>query len=180
MTNNNIIVTASITLKPLSLEHKEELHLLKQKNKNYLMPYLDWIRFEDENDTNATHNFITMVINGFSSKKSVNYGIFYNNQLAGILGFNSISLRSQIAEIGYWLGEDFTKKGLITQSIPAMLNWWNTNYGIKRFVLKASEHNTASNNIAKRLNFPFEGVLKRAERIGENFYNQNCYALVLE
>lgn len=175
----HIPVNSNLQLQLLTTQDAPELHALKQASYNHLLPFVDWIRFENPNDIKPSEDYIKKCMQKYLNNQQADYKVLYNNAIAGLLSFNTIDLHTQTATIGYWLGNAYIGKKIIPTCIPKLIDAWHQQYNIKRFVITAREGNIASNKIAQSLNFKHEGTLKRAERIGDTWYNQNIYALVL-
>lgn len=84
--------------------------------------------------------------------------IHYNSEFAGIIGFKGTDSLSKKTEIGYWLSEFFQKKGIITESVKALMEFAFNDLDISRIQIKCATGNISSKNISRRLEFKLEGI----------------------
>ncbi|WP_165553628.1 GNAT family N-acetyltransferase [Kribbella capetownensis] len=73
-----------------------------------------------------------------------------------------IDRRARSAEIGYWLDTDFVGRGLISRTVTAVLDHAFGPLGLLRVRLCTTIDNTRSRNVAERMGFTQEGVLREA------------------
>jgi RimJ/RimL family protein N-acetyltransferase len=105
-----------------------------------------------------------------------NFAIDIQGEAAGGIG---IRLQSDIhkknAEIGYWLGESFWGKGIITEAIKEIIEFGFENYDINRIFAKPFGTNPASQRVLEKSGFKLEGkfektLLKNGEYLDELIY----------
>jgi ribosomal-protein-serine acetyltransferase len=73
-----------------------------------------------------------------------------------------INRQARSAEIGYWLDTDFVGRGLISRTVTAVLDHAFGPLGLIRVGLCTTVDNTRSRNVAERMGFTQEGVLREA------------------
>ena len=87
-----------------------------------------------------------------------------NNKIMGSIGLipgEDVFCRS--AEIGYWLGEEYWGKGIITEVVKGFVDWAYTNLPqMERLHADIFEDNKASIAVIRRAGFLFEGRLRKA------------------
>jgi ribosomal-protein-serine acetyltransferase len=71
-----------------------------------------------------------------------------------------IDIPARLAEVGYWLDADFVGRGLVTRAVTAVLDHAFGPLGLDRVGLQTVADNTRSRNVAERLGFTQEGVLR--------------------
>ena len=89
--------------------------------------------------------------------------IYYQNQFVGLVGLKDADAANRKIEIGYWLSENYQKKGIMTRACHAMVDYAFDVLEINRVQLKAAAGNKKSQQVAERLGFKREGI----ERDGE-------------
>lgn len=88
----------------------------------------------------------------------------------GLVGVVGIHLTGNTAEIGYWLGEPFWNRGLMSEAARAVIGWYFTETVADRLHCGAFAFNRASLAIQKKLGFTEIGTsmrlcLARAEEV---------------
>ncbi|WP_406047008.1 GNAT family N-acetyltransferase [Kribbella sp. NBC_00889] len=73
-----------------------------------------------------------------------------------------IDRQARSAEIGYWLDTDFVGRGLVSRTVTAVLDHAFGPLGLLRVGLCTTVDNTRSRNVAERMGFTQEGVLREA------------------
>jgi ribosomal-protein-alanine N-acetyltransferase len=66
------------------------------------------------------------------------------------------------AEIGYWLGEDYWGRGIVTEAVKAFTVWGFANFDLSRIYAGVFEWNPASSRVLEKAGFEFEGRMKKA------------------
>jgi len=87
-----------------------------------------------------------------------------SNKIMGSIGLipgEDVFCRS--AELGYWLGEEYWGKGIITEAVKGFVDWVYSNLPqMERLHADIFEDNKASIAVVKRAGFLFEGRLRKA------------------
>lgn len=94
----------------------------------------------------------------------LNFVIEADGKFAGSIGMTpGKDVHRHSWEIGYWLGEPFWNKGIITQAIhQAELHIWKSHPSVTRIFAKVFEHNSASMRALEKNGFQLEAVHKKA------------------
>ena len=93
-----------------------------------------------------------------------------NSELAGVIILGWIQAQHLSASVSYWLGENFTGRGLATESLK-LVSQKLFSIGINRIELSAAENNPKSAAVARRAGFSEEGISRDFERINGIFRN---------
>ncbi|MEQ9910121.1 50S ribosomal protein L7/L12-serine acetyltransferase [Pectobacterium odoriferum] len=159
-----------------SRHYASALYQVINENRDYFSQYMAWPRYVTaENDT-AT--FLDECLLSHQKNEGKTYVILSADTPVGLLSFNSIDASNKTAYIGYWLGMNAQGKGIMTCALNALVEHYFSEGKIKRFVIKCATGNKASNNVAKRCGFQFEGVLRKAEIINGESHDQNIYSWI--
>ena len=173
-----MFVDSGIYLKDLQLAHAPSLFSLVENNRAFLGKWLGWVPFsktlEDSRD------FILTVQKQIELKQGFHGGIFYQGELAGVLGFHCINRTHKHASIGYWLGEEFTGQGVMTRAVQRLVTHGFADEGLNRIEIRCAIENTASAAIPIRLGFHKEGVLRQCEKIQGVFLDHAVYGVLKE
>jgi RimJ/RimL family protein N-acetyltransferase len=64
------------------------------------------------------------------------------------------------AGLGYWLGEDFWRRGIMSEAVAAFTDFCFDNFLLHRIYAEAFANNPASARVLEKVGFVFEGRLK--------------------
>jgi len=110
-----------------------------------------------------------------------NFAIVVAGQAAGGIGLilkDDISRCS--AEIGYWLGEAFWGRGIVTEAVHAFTQWSFENFNLSRIYAGVLEWNPASMRVLEKAGYQFEGRLRKAIVKQNQVMDEFIYAIVRE
>lgn len=160
-----IQLDTNIILYQIQLSDAEDIFYAIDSQRNYLGTWLPFVEFTKSIDD--TKAFINSVINPLSGNEEFVFVIHYNQQFAGLAGFNHTDMVNRRAAIGYWLCQQFQGKGIMTKVVTALCNFAFTELHINRIQINCAINNSPSNKIPRKLGFTFEGI----ERDGELLSN---------
>lgn len=83
------------------------------------------------------------------------------------------------AELGYWLLKKFWNKGIASEVIPVIIDYWKREKGLHRLEAFVEDENTASNALMEKLGFAHEGTMRECEIKFGRFISLRVYALLL-
>lgn len=170
-----------------SINHDLELRLLQpydanalceliSKNQEHLGPWLAWAN--GKCSIEGSRSFIKNTIRHIADNTKLNWGIWYQGKLAGIIATLTVNWKSEKAEVIYWLGAEFQGKGLINSAGRIMINYLFNNLKLNRIELRIATVNTRSKKTADRLGFRHEATLRLAEVVNGKLVDLDCYALL--
>ncbi|OCG26016.1 hypothetical protein A9G11_01430 [Gilliamella sp. wkB108] len=172
----NLYVNKHIYLKSPIREYAGKLYNIINVNRDYFSQFMAWPKFVT-NETD-TANFLDKCVAEHQKNIAKTYVILHDDDPVGLLSFNQIDKANKTAYIGYWLDSRVQGKGIMTQAIKVLTNFYAEHRIIKRFVIKCSVDNSKSNQVAKRCGFSYEGTLKQAEYLNGIYHDQNIYGLI--
>jgi [ribosomal protein S5]-alanine N-acetyltransferase len=94
----------------------------------------------------------------------------------GLIFHDDIYHRS--AELGYWLGEAYWGRGLVTEAVGGVVEWGFANFDIARIYAGVLEWNPASARVLEKAGFQFEARLRRAVTKEGVTMDELMYAIV--
>jgi ribosomal-protein-serine acetyltransferase len=149
-----------------------------QRNRAFLREWLPWL---DENRTPLdTRPHIDHWWRGYHQGLGFSLGIFYEEALAGTIGFHAFDERNRITSLGYWLGKEFNGLGIMTRSVERMAQYAFTERNMNRLYIRCAAGNLRSSRIPKRLGFVYEGTQRQAEWLYDHFVDLEVYSLLRE
>lgn len=82
-----------------------------------------------------------MCLKGFAENKSLTTVILFKGIMVGVAGFNQINWSNKTAHIGYWLGEQYQGKGIMTQVARALTDYAFKELGLHKVEIRAAAGN---------------------------------------
>jgi len=156
-------LTGSEELGLLEPRHAGELFALIDRNREHLRR---WLPFVDGTvSPSDSQAFITRTLHEMAEKGTTVAGIWYCGALAGTIGLHAEG--DKRAEIGYWLGEEFQGRGLVTSACQALIRYAFDDLGVQRICIRAAPENLRSRAIPERLGFTCEGTLRQTGMNGD-------------
>lgn len=165
-----------IKLKMLDLQDSEQLFELTVGSKDSLrewLPFIDYTKTVDD-----TKNFIRSTMKQFSENNGIQAGIWYEGNLAGVIGFHKIDWNNKSTSIGYWLGDKFVGNGLMTNAVKAFVNYALIDLGLNRVEIRAAVENKKSRAIPERLGFTHEGTIRQSEWLYDHYVDHEVYGIL--
>ncbi|WP_026692835.1 GNAT family N-acetyltransferase [Peribacillus kribbensis] len=174
----NCQVDEDIQLRLFTLGDAEELFQLTCRSKPYLKEWLGWLDYTVTKDDSA--EFIKGTLSGTAETgghpKSA--AIVYRGKIAGTIGFNEINRMSKIGVIGYWLGEEFQGRGIMSRSFKAFVDYGFKEAGLNRIEVRAAVGNLKSRALPEHLHFKEEGLIREAEWLYDHYVDHVVYGLL--
>ena len=162
----------------LELSDAESLFHLTDQSRNYLREWLPWVDLTQE--LSHSESFIRSALKQYSSNKGFQAGIWDKGELAGVIGLQNIDWVNKSTSIGYWLGEGFQGKGLMTIACKSVIDHCFGQLKLKRIEIRAATGNHKSQAIPERLGFQKEGCLRSSEFLYDRYLDHYLYGLVNE
>lgn len=168
-------INQDIYLKQLEIEDSHALFDLVDKNRDYLRQWLPWL--DHNKEIKDSRDFIISCKEKYEGNKAFEMGIWYKNKLAGVIGIHEIDWQNETTAIGYWIGEDFQKLGLISQSLKFIIDHSFDQLKLKKIQIRAAVENKKSRNIPEKLGFEYIGTIELAENLYGKLVDQAVYQL---
>lgn len=91
------------------------------------------------------------------------FAITIDDRVVGGVGFHLQTDVSRLsAEFGYWIGEPYWGRGIVTQVVRAMVEYGFETYGLRRIYATVYAWNPGSARVLEKAGFEFEGRLKNS------------------
>ncbi len=162
-------------LKMLDLSDVDELFALTDRSRDTLR---EWLPFVDNvTSVKDTEYFVRNAMQQYVDNNGIQAGIYYDGKLAGVIGYHQVNWQHKWTSIGYWLGNDFVGKGLVTNSMKAFIDFAFDYLKLHRIEVRVAVGNIRSRTIPKVLGFNEEGRLRDAEWLYDHYVDQVVYGL---
>ena len=156
--------------------YSEEYFELINKNRKFWETWIPWVH-EYKTSSNCS-SYINQELQKFAKCQSVFEFVFYKGKLAGGLGVFKVDKQNSIGEIGYFLGEKFTGKGIMTLAVKDLILLAFDYFSIEKVEIRPATENVKSREIPKRLGFKEEGIIRNGEKVYDNYYDIIVYGIL--
>lgn len=172
------ITTERLILRLPTFADYESWVLLRKKSENFLN------KWEPEKDSNFYSRYffnkrVSWAKKNFVKKTVLHLFLFLrsNNQLVGGITLDNIRFGPfKSATLGYWIGEEFSKKGIMTEGLNSLILYANKDIGISRIEAATLPNNAPSRRLLEKCNFKYEGVGQFYLQISGKWQHHILYA----
>lgn len=178
MRNTDYFIDPDLNLQTVRMDHAEELFRLTDRNREHLRVWLPWL--DITTTLQDTKNYIHSSQMQALSNRNFQACVMYKGEIAGQIGFHQIDWMHKYTGLGYWLGESFQGKGIMTRATRFMIHHAFTDLKLNRIEIRVASGNEASRKIPERLGFKLEGVLRKAEWLYDHYVDHLMYSVLAE
>ncbi len=109
----------------------------------------------------------------------INFIIDVDGEAVGCISLmrNKRISAKHIAEIGYWLGEDYWGRGIATEATKLLSNFAFNEINIMKIIIQALEDNIGSRKVAEKNNFKLEYIRKKEAFKEGKYKDLVCYSM---
>jgi len=112
-------------------------------------------------------------------KKNLRSVIDVDGSFAGMIGaFLQVDVNKHNAELGYWLGEPYWGKGIITKAINLKCKQVFETTDVNRIFAAVFSYNLASMKVLQKNGFKQEGIGRQAIFKDGNFHDEHRFAIL--
>ena len=169
-------VDNSIELRLLEPRHAEELNALIERNFNHIKKWSAWLK--DDRSIENSLAFIKRNLKKFAENEGFAVGIWYRDEMAGQIEYNYLDWNNRKTELGFWLGEYFQGKGLVTKSCRVLIDYAFNELKLNRVEMHCGIKNKKSRKIPEKLGFRKEGVIRQAGWLQDHFVDFVIYGML--
>ena len=145
------------------------------KNRKMFSLWLDWVK--DTKSAKDSLHFLEAADQDWNDQKQFVYAISFQNKFIGLISAICVAWKHKRVEIGYWLDTDYTGQGFMQEAVSLLEKELFEN-DFNRIVIHTDTMNLKSANIAKRLGYVHEGILRqeRYSAVHKNFRDINVFS----
>lgn len=159
-------------------QYAEEMFALTDRNRRHLRAWLPWL--DSIQKPEDTKSFIQLQVKRFADGEAMHLSIFFKNNLAGVLAYNKLDHVNGIGHLGYWLGEEYVGKGIMTKSVQEVIHLGFTSWPLQKIEIHCAVDNLKSRAIPERLGFQNEGTIRRTAKVYDTYQDHIVYGLLRE
>ncbi|MBP1157401.1 MULTISPECIES: GNAT family protein [unclassified Paenibacillus] len=174
------IVDHEVQLKLLEPGDAEVMFRLTNANRSYLREWMAWI--DSTKSSQDSRSFIESARTRWSKGEGITAGILFRGELCGTIDHHALSRLNRHTSIGYWLGESYQGRGIMTRACRAMVSYAfdELGLGLHRVEIRAGVDNLKSRAVPERLGFTFEGVARGGQRLYGRYIDLAVYGILAE
>ncbi len=139
----------NIQFKLLTFEDVGNVFKAVDENREYLGQWLPWV--EKTKNIYDTMEFIKSTEDEYSKGVGYHFNLLYNDVFVGLIAFHSIDGNS--AEIGYWIVEKYSNKGIMTSACEKLIEMGFNKLNFENIIIGCAIGNNKSSRIAEKLKF---------------------------
>ncbi len=114
-------------------------------------------------------------------KEQINYAIEIEGQAIGSIGlFVKDDVYEKSAELGYWLAEDYWRKGVMTKAVQMVCKEAFESFGIVRIFAEPFEDNAGSRGVLEKAGFTYEGTMRNGVYKNGEIHSYCMYSILRE
>jgi ribosomal-protein-serine acetyltransferase len=169
-----ISISDDLELRLLTEADANELHELVEANRAHLARWMPWAaeqRFE------RTKQFLARRERDHREGNGFEMALVREGHIVGAVGL-TVDPVAGAGSLGYWLGQEHEGAGLMTGAVKAVVDHAFNEMKLHRLEIRAAAGNIRSRAIPERLGFEQEGVLREAERVGDEYQDLVVYGLL--
>lgn len=139
--------------------------------------YLMWYEHKAKEYTKQYLKFISKL---YARKKFYDWAITYNGKMIGTVGFSSINLKHNRAEIGYVLNRNYWGKGIAAEAVAKILEFGFLALNFNRIEAIFLPENAQSRRVLEKSNMKSEGIRRAALLVKEEYRDVEIYSILKE
>lgn len=172
------IIDKHISLKPTEVADAEPLFDLVDQNRAHLKPWMPWV------DATATvqneRQFIEQMLTKQAHGTVFIATVIVDGEVAGMIDIHNIDAVRHNGQIGYWLGQAYTGRGVMTKSLERLEEIAFTELDLHKIQLGADVDNQASRAVAKRRRYHLDATLPDNIFVNETYRDEAIYSLTVD
>ena len=172
------VVTERLALVPIDSTDGQDFWFAVNGSRDSLRRYLPWVQFHG--DITASMRFCEACALDWDQGRAFRFAVRDRERhtLLGVVGLESLVHMHRSCEVGYWLSDAATGKGVMTEAARASLDYAFGRIGAHRVRIAAATDNHRSLAVIGRLGFRFEGIAREAEWCDGRWLDHAVFALL--
>lgn len=145
-------------------------------NRQHLRRWLPWV--DKQVSSEESKLFIRRSLQQIAENNGFQCAIWHKKRLAGVIGYHAINWPNRRTSIGYWLGQEFIGKGIMTMACRALTHYALVDMKLNRVEIACAVENRKSCAIPERLGYTLEGTLREGEWLYDHFVDHHLYGML--
>ena len=164
------LITERLIIRDLRMDDLDRFDALA--NSDFVLHYRCMYRMDRE----GSKQYLRQMI---ERQKDFAVALKGSDELIGKIHIDEDHLRYDVnsVDLAYWLGEQYTRQGYMTEALSAFILWLFAERGYDAITAQALAPNTASRALLTKLGFVQEGYLRRAIKDNGVIYDNVLFSL---
>jgi ribosomal-protein-serine acetyltransferase len=169
-------IPPDIKVVPVSPHHARPLSALIKENLPHLHTFLPALAALSTVEAAQAH--LKQAVAAAEQGELYEWHIFRGDELCGAIRVSQIERDNRKASLSCYLAADRQGAGVATASLRAVIAYCFKHLNLNRVEWRCASENMASQRLAKRLDFSWEGMLRQAELLDGVFVDHFVYSLL--
>ena len=158
--------------------YAEALYALVDQNRDYLREWLPWL--DATTKQKDVEDFIKSAVTQMADGRGLTCLIVFQDNIVGVVSYNSIDASTQTGSIGYWLDQDHNGQGLMTRCVEKLIEIGFDELALRKLEIRCAVGNTKSRSIPERLGLKQEGVIRNSENLYGRYIDHAVYGVIVD
>ncbi|WP_207431485.1 GNAT family N-acetyltransferase [Sabulibacter ruber] len=112
-------------------------------------------------------------------KEPMTFAIAFDQQFCGIIGLvGQTDIYRKTAEIGYWIGEPFWKRGIATTAVKLITAYGLHQLGFLRIHTGIFEYNPGSMRVLEKNGYEKDGIFRKSLVKNGQIWDEHRYSII--
>ncbi len=165
-----------LLLRTFRPEDAEELCRVVDANRERLRAWMSWV--DASTEVEHFRLFIESTWKQYTEDGSLVCAVVLHDRMVGVAGYHPIRQQNRSVALGYWLAEEVTGQGIMTDCCRFLTEHAFGALGLNRVEIAVAVENARSRAIPERLGFVQEGVIRDAEWLCDHYVDHAVYAML--
>jgi len=172
--------TASVLLRPFATEDAPHLYEAARESMDPLCEWMTWCR--PEYSLQDSERFIVEAAEDWAKGERYSFAIIDTSDgtFLGSAGINHVNRTHGFANLGYWVRNSKTRRGVATAATVQIARFALRQLGLSRIELLIPADNLASQRVAQKAGAKFEGLLRNRLMLRAKSHDAVLYSLLLK
>ncbi|MBI4704783.1 MAG: GNAT family N-acetyltransferase [Deltaproteobacteria bacterium] len=172
------LLSQRVTLLPIDVADVADLWDAVDQSRAWLQRWLAWVPMQTS--AQEAQHFAEASVWDWDQGRALRFVVreLPRRPLVGLVSLESCVGMHRSCELGYWLRQDATGRGLATEAARLCLDFAFGRMGAHRVRVSAAASNHASLRVIARLGFHFEGIARHTEWCDGRWLDHAVFALL--
>lgn len=168
--------TQRLVLRRFTIEDSEAA-FRNWTNDSLVTKYLTW---QPHKDISATGQIIESWVEQYANPDYYQWAIEFEGEPIGSIAAVEVNDKTQSVQIGYCIGSKFWHRGIMTEALSAVIDFFFREVGANRVEAFHDVNNPNSGKVMAKCGMKYEGTLRRSHVSNQGIYDACCYSILAE